>query len=171
MFSLARQFTSSFFSQFVGCLLGLNLVSLSDFINVFFFLLKYGSSVICLACLVLKKIKIIEKFKIDNRLRGMFGSLPPTEVNFQCNRSAVRFLEASRDHLSPEVHDGFAQDPCSYPPGYTSIDRIRRSSHQGLIRDMPTFTGIFLDLKKKKIRAPIHVHNNMVFWEFIYLFL
>lgn len=101
----------------------------------------------------------------------MFGSLPPTEVNFQCNRSAVRFLEASRDHLSPEVHDGFAQDPCSYPPGYTSIDRIRRSSHQGLIRDMPTFTGIFLDLKKKKIRAPIHVHNNMVFWEFIYLFL
>lgn len=101
----------------------------------------------------------------------MFGSLPPTELNFQCNRSAVRFLEASRDHLSPEVHDGFAQDPCSYPPGYTSIDRIRRSSHQGLIRDMPTFTGIFLDLKKKKIRAPIHVHNNMVFWEFIYLFL
>lgn len=101
----------------------------------------------------------------------MFGSLPPTEVNFQCNRSAVRFLEASRDHLSPEVHDGFAQDPCSHPPGYTSIDRIRRSSHQGLIRDMPTFTGIFLDLKKKKIRAPIHVHNNMVFWEFIYLFL
>lgn len=80
----------------------------------------------------------------------MFGSLPPTELNFQCNRSAVRFLEASRDHLSPEVHDGFAQDPCSYPPGYTSIDRIRRSSHQGLIRDMPTFTGIFLDLKKKK---------------------